>query len=65
MNISCAFAPATDTPDHIRLAEELGFRRAWAFDTPAVQLDIFKGRRAGRRRPLKMGLIYMTRQVLI
>ncbi len=41
MDISCAFAPVTDTPDHIRLAEELGFRRAWAFDTPAVQLDTY------------------------
>ena len=41
MEICCAFAPVMDTPDHIALAEELGYRRAWAFDTPAVQLDAY------------------------
>ena len=53
MDISCAFAPVTDTPDHIRLAEELGFRRAWAVDTPAVRLDIFKGSPPARAATLK------------
>ena len=41
MEISCAFAPTLDTPDHVMLAEELGFRRAWVFDTPAVQLEVW------------------------
>ena len=41
MKICCAFAPVMDTPDHIVLAEELGYRRARAFDTPAVQLDAY------------------------
>ncbi len=39
MDLSCAFPPMPATPDHIALAERLGYRRAWVFDTPALQLD--------------------------
>jgi 5,10-methylenetetrahydromethanopterin reductase len=39
MKISCAFPPVPETPDHIVLAEELGFETAWVYDTPALQLD--------------------------
>lgn len=41
MEISCAFPPVPGTPDHIVLAEELGYRRAWVYDTPALQLDVW------------------------
>jgi 5,10-methylenetetrahydromethanopterin reductase len=41
MDISCAFAPVPQTPEHIVLAEGLGYRRAWVFDTPALQLDVW------------------------
>ncbi|MPY93017.1 MAG: LLM class flavin-dependent oxidoreductase [Acidimicrobiia bacterium] len=39
MEISCAFPPVPETPDHVALAEELGYVRAWVYDTPALQLD--------------------------
>jgi len=39
MKISCAFPPVPETPDHIVLAEELGYETAWVYDTPALQLD--------------------------
>ncbi|MGI9616582.1 MAG: LLM class flavin-dependent oxidoreductase [Acidimicrobiales bacterium] len=39
MRISVAFPPVPETPDHIALAEELGFHTAWVYDTPALQLD--------------------------
>jgi 5,10-methylenetetrahydromethanopterin reductase len=39
MKLSCAFPPIPETPDHIVLAEELGFETAWVYDTPALQLD--------------------------
>jgi 5,10-methylenetetrahydromethanopterin reductase len=39
MRISAAFPPVPDTPDHIVLAEELGYHAAWVYDTPALQLD--------------------------
>lgn len=41
MDISCAFPPIPDTPAHIALAESLGYRRAWVYDTPALQLDVW------------------------
>jgi 5,10-methylenetetrahydromethanopterin reductase len=37
--ISCIFAPSLDTPAHIELAERLGYRRAWCYDSPAVCAD--------------------------
>jgi 5,10-methylenetetrahydromethanopterin reductase len=41
LQISCAFPPAPDTPDLVRFAEELGYVRAWIYDTPALQLDVW------------------------
>ena len=41
MEISCAFPPVPETPSHIALAESLGYRRAWVYDTPALQLDVW------------------------
>ncbi|MDP2700631.1 MAG: hypothetical protein Q8P98_01020 [Candidatus Rokubacteria bacterium] len=46
MDISCAFLPFPDTPDHIALAERLGYRRAWVYDTPALQLGVHVGVRS-------------------
>jgi 5,10-methylenetetrahydromethanopterin reductase len=37
--ISCAFPPVPETPAHIELAEQLGYAKAWVYDTPALQLD--------------------------
>jgi 5,10-methylenetetrahydromethanopterin reductase len=41
MDISCAFASSPDTPDHIALAEQLGYRRAWCYDSPALYPDVW------------------------
>ena len=41
MDISCAFAPVPERPEHIALAERRGYRRAWVFDTPALQLEVW------------------------
>ncbi len=37
--VSCVFAPSLDTPAHIQLAERLGYRRAWCYDSPALYAD--------------------------
>jgi len=37
--ISCILAPSLDTPVHIELAERLGYRRAWCYDSPALCAD--------------------------
>ncbi|MDH3680689.1 MAG: LLM class flavin-dependent oxidoreductase [Acidimicrobiia bacterium] len=39
MKLSVAFPPVPETPDHIVLAEALGYDTAWVYDTPALQLD--------------------------
>jgi 5,10-methylenetetrahydromethanopterin reductase len=41
MDISCAFASSTRTPDHIVEAERLGYRRAWCYDSPALYPDVW------------------------
>ena len=39
MEINCVFPPAINTPDHIVLAEELGYERAWVYDVPVSYAD--------------------------
>src|SRR4051812_14966185 len=41
MDLSCAFPPGLSTPDHIVLAESLGYDRAWCYDTPAADADVW------------------------
>jgi 5,10-methylenetetrahydromethanopterin reductase len=41
LDISCALPPTPATPDLVRYAEELGYRRAWIYDTPPLQLDVW------------------------
>jgi 5,10-methylenetetrahydromethanopterin reductase len=70
MDISCAFAPVPDTPDHVALAERLGYRRAWVYDTPALQLDVWMtlARAAERTRRIERGtgvLIPSLRHVMV
>jgi 5,10-methylenetetrahydromethanopterin reductase len=55
--ISCVFAPSLDTPAHIELAEQLGYRRAWCYDSPAVYADpwMVLALAAGRTRAIGLG----------
>jgi 5,10-methylenetetrahydromethanopterin reductase len=41
MDISCAFATSSDTPKQVELAESLGYRRAWLYDSPALYPDVW------------------------
>src|ERR1700689_26784 len=41
MDISCAFATSSDTPAHVELADTLGYRRAWLYDSPALFPDVW------------------------
>jgi 5,10-methylenetetrahydromethanopterin reductase len=41
MDISCAFATSSDTPTHVELAEVLGYKRAWLYDSPALYPDVW------------------------
>lgn len=41
LDISCAFATSLATTDHVRLAESIGYRRAWLYDSPALYPDVW------------------------
>ncbi len=41
MEISAAFPPGPDVVDHAVLAESLGYRRVWLYDSPALYPDVW------------------------
>jgi 5,10-methylenetetrahydromethanopterin reductase len=41
MKISAQFATSLDSPEHIATAEEVGYDRAWLFDTPHESPDVW------------------------
>src|SRR4029077_8068143 len=57
MDISCAFATSMDTPEHVVLAESLGYHRAWLYDSPALYPEVFMtlARCAERTRRIGLG----------
>ena len=57
MKISAAFPPVPATPEHIALAEALGYSTAWVYDTPALQLDCWMtlALAATRTRRIRLG----------
>ncbi|MGD9999444.1 MAG: LLM class flavin-dependent oxidoreductase [Ilumatobacteraceae bacterium] len=40
-DLSCAFATSMATPDHVAVAESLGYHRAWLYDSPALYPDVW------------------------
>ena len=56
MEISCAFPTALDSPDHIVLAEELGYDRAWLYDTPQQSTDVWVTLALAAERTERIGL---------
>ena len=56
MDISCAFATSVDTPDHVALAERLGYRRAWFYDSPALYPDVWASMALAAERTSTIGL---------
>jgi 5,10-methylenetetrahydromethanopterin reductase len=56
MNISCSFATSLQTPDHIVLAEQLGFLRAWCYDSPALYPDVWMTLALAAARTSRIGL---------
>ncbi len=56
MEISCSFATSLDTPDHIAIAERLGYRRAWCYDSPALYPDVWMTLARAAERTKRIGL---------
>ena len=62
MHVGCMFASSVAAPEHIRLAERLGFQRAFVFDSPAIYADpwITLARAAERTERISLGVSVIT-----
>ena len=56
MEVSCAFPTALRTPDDIALAEQLGYDRAWIYDTPQQSPDVWMTLALAAERTERIGL---------
>jgi 5,10-methylenetetrahydromethanopterin reductase len=56
IEISCAFATEMATPDHVVLAESLGYRNAWLYDSPALYPDVWVQLCRSAERTSRIGL---------
>jgi 5,10-methylenetetrahydromethanopterin reductase len=56
MQISCAFPTSLATPGHVGIAEELGYHRAWLYDTPQQSPDVWMVLGLAAARTTRIGL---------
>jgi 5,10-methylenetetrahydromethanopterin reductase len=56
MDISCAFPTTLDSPEDVALAEELGYERAWLYDTPQQSPDVWMTLALAAQRTQRIGL---------
>jgi 5,10-methylenetetrahydromethanopterin reductase len=56
MDISCAFPTALDSPAQVALAEQLGYERAWLYDTPQQSTDVWMTLALAAERTERIGL---------
>ncbi len=56
MKISCASPTTLDSPEHVALAEELGYERAWLYDTPQQSPDVWMMLALAAERTERIGL---------
>ena len=56
LKLSCAFATAMDTPDHVAVAESLGYGRAWLYDSPPLYPDVWVQLARAAERTTTIGL---------
>jgi 5,10-methylenetetrahydromethanopterin reductase len=56
VQISCAFATTLGSAEHIRIAEQLGYDRAWLYDTPQQSPDVWMVLTLAATRTERIGL---------
>ena len=56
MKISFASPTTLDSPEHVALAEELGYERAWLYDTPQQSPDVWMMLALAAQRTERIGL---------
>jgi 5,10-methylenetetrahydromethanopterin reductase len=57
LKLACAFATSESSHEHARIAEELGYERAWFYDSPALYPDVWVQlcRAADRTQKISLG----------
>jgi 5,10-methylenetetrahydromethanopterin reductase len=56
MEISCAFPTTLESHEHVALAEELGYERAWLYDTPQQSPDVWMMLALAAERTARIGV---------
>jgi 5,10-methylenetetrahydromethanopterin reductase len=56
LTLSCAFATSMETPDHVVVAEALGYERAWLYDSPVLYPDVWVQLCRAAERTSRIGL---------
>jgi 5,10-methylenetetrahydromethanopterin reductase len=56
LTLSCAFATSNQSHEHARVAEQLGYRRAWFYDSPALYPDVWVQLCRAAERTQRLGL---------
>lgn len=56
VTLSCAFATSTLSHEHARIAEDLGYARAWFYDSPALYPDVWVQLCRAAERTTRIGL---------
>ena len=56
ITLSCAFATSSLSHEHARIAEDLGYARAWFYDSPALYPDIWVQMCRAAERTTRIGL---------
>jgi len=56
VKISSQFPTSLDSPRHIAIAEQLGYDRAWLFDTPQQSPDVWMMLALAAQRTERIGL---------
>jgi 5,10-methylenetetrahydromethanopterin reductase len=54
--VSCAFPTTTSSPEDIRVAEQIGYERAWLYDTPQQSPDVWMSLVLAAERTERIGL---------
>jgi len=56
IKLSCAFATSNQSHEHARVAESLGYERAWFYDSPALYPDVWVQLCRAAERTSRIGL---------
>lgn len=56
VDLSCVFATHPDTPEHVEIAERLGYTRAWFYDSAALYPDVWVAMTLAAQRTQRIGL---------